>query len=250
MTDPLQPLPDTPEVAPAARAGATTMLVRSVGWLFISAGAFLLLYLVWLLWITGFETGAAQEDLLGEFEGFGQADTSGDLLAGASDDDPTLGDGDATLLDGTGIAVMEFERPGSDESIVRDKPVVIVEGTSVGALQRGPGHYVNTAMPGQDGNFVVAGHRTTYGAPFYNLEEIAPGDLIHVTMKNGDRFTYSVLDDSSGGAAAGQHIIRPTETWVLDRDPVGVGGPMLTLTTCHPRFSATYRLIVFAELVS
>ncbi len=234
------------------RSGAVTIAVRSVGWLFIAAGGFLLLYLIWLLWFTGFETRAAQEEILREFEGFGTTQSDGSLLGDPTLDDPTMGDVDAegNLLDGSALAVIEFERPGSDQRPVSDVPLGVVEGTSVSALTRGPGHYAKTSLPGGDGNFAVAGHRTTNDAPFYNLDQLVPGDLIHVTNRDGELFTYEVLDETRGGGAPGQNIVRPTETWVLDRDPIGVGGPMMTMSTCHPRWSSTYRMVIFAKLVS
>lgn len=238
-------------------------IVRSGVWglgvLLLWAGGTVLLYLVWLLWFTGVGTAQAQDELLQEFEGF---ETVEQTVEPTVDDEPTVtapetrdqsavagaSDRDEVEL-GTGVAVLEFERPGSSTRPVRDQPVVVVEGTSEAALRDGPGHYVSTADPGQEGNFAVAGHRTTYGQPFYHLDEIQPGDLVHVTARDGTRYSYEVLDGSSGDAPPGQHIIRPSETWVLGDDPRDTGGAVLTLTTCHPRFSAAYRLIVFAHLV-
>ena len=240
-----------------ASTGTTRLVrgtVRGIGILLLWSGGTLLLYVGWLLWFTGVETAQVQQDLLEEFEGFGAADAD-------AADDPTVAVG-ADDLDageqpgsgepvgvGSGIAVLEFERPGSDDPPVRDEPVVVVEGTTVRALRDGPGHYTFTADPGEQGNFAVAGHRTTYGAPFYDLDQVRPGDLVHVTVRDGTRYTYEVMGGSSGGGAPGQHIVSPRETWVLGADPQGTGGAVLTLTTCHPRFSATYRMIVFGQLV-
>jgi sortase A len=236
------------------RSAVAALAVRSFGWLLLTAGAVLLLYLVWLLWFTGFETRVEQQKILGEFEGFGVAQTDGSLLGGQGADNPTIADGDldgdGNPLDGSALAVIEFERPGSDKPPVTDVPLGVVEGTSLAALTRGPGHYASTALPGQTGNFAIAGHRTTNDAPFYNLDQLVPGDLVHVTDRAGERFTYAVLDETRGGGAPGQNIVLPTETWVLDRDPIGIGAPLMTMSTCHPRFSATYRLVIFAELVS
>lgn len=122
---------------------------------------------------------------------------------------------------------------------VQDDPLLVVEGVGVDELKRGPGHYPGTALPGQPGNFAVAGHRTTYAAPFYDLDQLRPGDRIRVTDRGGTRWTYSVV---------GQRIVAPTDVEVIGPDPLATGRATLTLTTCNPRFSAAQRLIVFAEL--
>jgi sortase A len=104
-------------------------------------------------------------------------------------------------------------------------------------LKKGPGHYPNTPFPGELGNSAIAGHRTTYGEPFRQLDELVVGDSIVVTDLLGRRFTYLVT---------GQQIVTPKDSWVVDTvDPTIA---TLTLTTCHPEFSAKQRLIVFAQL--
>lgn len=110
----------------------------------------------------------------------------------------------------------------------------IVEGTGEGQLQQGPGHYPGTPLPGEAGNSAIAGHRTTYAAPFYNLNELQPGDLIYIQTSQGI-FDYSVSYSET---------VSPTDTAVLDDTTV----PQLTLTTCNPRYSSTQRLVVVALL--
>lgn len=230
--------------------GLGRLALRGVGWLFVWLGATILLYLVWLLWFTGIGTADAQRELLDEFQGFEQAEGDDPLVVGGDEQAEAEGtDGDAGVPTGSAVALLEFERPGESRRPVRQEPLVVVEGTDVATLTNGPGHYPFTAAPGEEGNFAVAGHRTTYGQPFYDMDQLVPGDLVHVTTRDGTRHTYEVLDGTSGGGDPGQHIITPNETWVLGADPVGTGGAVLTLTTCHPRFSATYRMIVFAQLV-
>jgi sortase A len=114
--------------------------------------------------------------------------------------------------------------------------VAIVEGTDEGQLQQGPGHYLGTALPGQAGNAAIAGHRTTYGAPFYDLNALQPGDKIEVQTTQGT-FTYQVTSS---------HIVLPNNVTVLAASPE----PELTLTTCNPRYSAATRLVVTATLTS
>jgi sortase A len=110
----------------------------------------------------------------------------------------------------------------------------VVGGVGVADLRKGPGHYPQTPLPGQRGNAAIAGHRTTYGAPFYRLNELQPGDDIYVTTVQG-RFHYIV---------ATTEIVKPTEVSVL----APTLEDHLTLTTCNPRFSAATRLVVVSRL--
>ncbi len=215
-----------------------TKVIRGVGWTLIATGVVIILYLVYLLFYTNVETGQAQQQLLEEFEfEFGAID---EALPGETFESDEA-DAEAAPLDpGDAYAVIWFERPGSNQPIVHDEPLFMVEGVSLDVLRRGPGHYPDTADPGEDGNFSVSGHRTTYGAPFYNLDELQPGDEIHVIDRNRRKWVYSVIE---------QRVVAPTALWVVGPDPLGLNRPMITLTTCHPRFSASQRLIVFGELV-
>lgn len=113
----------------------------------------------------------------------------------------------------------------------------VVQGVSAGDLQMGPGHYPGTPLPGQAGNVAIAGHRTTFGAPFFELNQLVRGDLVYLTDTGGNTWVYRV-----------QH------QWVVSPSDVAVVGPTsgadLTLTTCNPRFEATSRLIVRAALAT
>jgi sortase A len=103
-------------------------------------------------------------------------------------------------------------------------------------LKRGPGHIPDTAYPGQPGNCVISGHRTTYGAPFRHIEQLAEGsEITLVTATN--RYIYEVYE---------QRIVLPTDLSVLEQG----GEPKLTLTACHPWYSAAQRIVVIARLVS
>ena len=110
----------------------------------------------------------------------------------------------------------------------------VVSGTDTDDLDKGPGHYLGTAMPGQAGNVVIAGHRTTHGAPFNRLAELAVGDPIYLTTTTGQRLTYIV--------SATPFPVSPYDVTVLNN----FGDDRLTLTTCNPEFSARQRLIVVA----
>lgn len=130
--------------------------------------------------------------------------------------------------EGTPLAEMRIPSIGVEQ--------VVFEGVTPATLRSGPGHMPWTPVPGQPGNAVISGHRTTYGAPFYDLDALAPGDVIEIDTVIGTH-TYTVRE---------QVIVSPTDVWVTEPRQ----GAWLTLTTCHPRLSARERLIVFAELTS
>jgi sortase A len=110
----------------------------------------------------------------------------------------------------------------------------LVQGTDSASLEKGPGHYPGTALPGLGQTVAIAGHRTTYLAPFRHIDALRPGNRIVVNMPYG-RFTYVVQF---------RRIVAPTALWVT-RD---VGYDRLVLSACNPLFSAAQRIIVFARL--
>ena len=111
----------------------------------------------------------------------------------------------------------------------------VIEGTDLGSLRRGPGHYPETPLPGEPGTVAIAGHRTTYGAPFREIDQLDPGDRIVVDMPDG-RFVY-----------------RVERTVIVDDQDLSVLEPAgyrrLLLSACHPLYSAAQRIIVFAREV-
>jgi len=112
----------------------------------------------------------------------------------------------------------------------------VVEGVGIDDLKRGPGHYPETPLPGQAGNASIAGHRTTYGQPFHNVDRLGDGDQILVTTRQGT-FVYRV--DSV-------KIVNPSQSEVLlpTKDPAGNLEDRITLTACHPKYSAKQRIII------
>jgi sortase A len=129
--------------------------------------------------------------------------------------------------EGGQLAVMRVPSVGLD--------AVVFSGVSRETLQKGPGLVPGTPMPGQPGNAVISGHRTTYGRPFYDFDLLEPGDRIEMETAIGTH-VYEVRDS---------FIVAPDDVWVTDDKP----GGWLTLTTCNPKFSARERLIITAELV-
>jgi sortase A len=111
---------------------------------------------------------------------------------------------------------------------------IVVKGSQPGDLHQGPGFYDDTALPGMPGTSAIAGHRTTYGAPFRHLDGVKPGDAIRVEMPYA-AFTYRVER---------ARIVEPTALWVIRRARYD----RLVLSACHPLFSAAQRLVVFARL--
>jgi sortase A len=112
---------------------------------------------------------------------------------------------------------------------------VVVHGTEDGTLRKGPGHYPATPLPGAPGTVAIAGHRTTYGAPFRNVDRLRRGDEIEVRMPYAT-LTYEVRRT---------RIVGPDALWVTRR----VSQDRLVLTACHPLYSAAQRVVVFARLV-
>ena len=111
---------------------------------------------------------------------------------------------------------------------------VVVQGTEAAMLRKGPGHYPDSPLPGARGTVAIAGHRTTYGAPFRDVDNLDRGERIELRMPYG-RFTYRVERT---------RIVAPTATWVTRR----VSYDRLVLTACHPLYSAAQRIVVFARL--
>jgi len=112
---------------------------------------------------------------------------------------------------------------------------VVVAGTGTSDLRRGPGHYPGTPLPGARGTVAIAGHRTTYGAPFRKLDKVNKGDRIEVRMPYGT-FVYRVEQ---------KRIVAPTALWVTRRTSYD----RLILSACHPLYSAAQRIVVFARLI-
>ncbi len=131
---------------------------------------------------------------------------------------------------GTGDAIGQIAIPTLGASYT------VVQGTDTASLEEGPGHYPGTAFPGLGQTVAIAGHRTTYLAPFRQVNALKPGDRIVLTMPYG-RFTYDVQYTK---------IVLPTALWVIRN----VGYERLVLSACNPLYSAAQRIIVFAKLKS
>ncbi len=213
----------------------------------------------WYLWGTGFLTAGDQARLADQFQerllatsdvtalplGDEAADAAAEIVVSVAWDDPVIQVVNGlpaqleAIPDLAGVVPEQAPQPG--EALGRivipkaDVDWIVVEGVTPEDLRMGPGHIRGSAMPGQVGNTVISGHRTTNGAPFYHLDRLEFGDTITVESLIGTH-TYEVVET---------RIVQPSDTWVATQWE----GSWLTLTTCTPRFSSSSRLIVFARLI-
>ncbi len=198
------------------------------GWM-RDIGLILIAFAAWQLWGTSIEQSQAQQMLRQQFTSHlpstpAAATTAvGPALISAAVTVPTPPEGSV-------VGRLRIPAIGVDQ--------YVVEGTSEGDLSKGPGHYIGTSMPGQAGNVAIAGHRTTYGAPFNNLNALKVGDQISLTSNSGEQLTYVV--------SATPVAVSPKDVAVLNSG----ADNRLTLTTCNPRFSSSQRLVAVADLTT
>jgi sortase A len=260
--------------------------VGNLGKVLIATGLLMFGFVAYQLWGTGIETARAQSALKNEFQELIEqrqtdpptlvdaASSDGDpAQSDASDDaptDPAQSDTSSASNGSTGVVVSDAS-PAADGSgsvgdttatdtplipvdqdippIFRGDPLalleipaigrsdIVVPGVSLNDLKDGPGHYPETPLPGQLGNASIAGHRTTYGAPFFDVDDLVPGDELIVTMLTGDQFVYEVT---------GIEIVSASDYWVVTTtDPTKAE---LTLTSCHPKYTARDRIVVHSVL--
>lgn len=261
----------------------TSRILGALGRFFITTGIVILLFVGYQLWGTGLQEASAQNDLESEFDELletvettpstAPSTTSTTTTSTAPVDSSTTTVAASVPEAGGSLTISDPElaaklyREGG-QAIARmsipaiDVGKVVVAGVSVEDLRNGPGHYSSTVFPGQVGNSGVAGHRTTYGAPFNRIDELLPGDEIRVRTVQGDH-VYRVMPAGEayarelvggmsdfvipeGNEGLGHIIVGPEATWVLGN----FGDNRITLTACHPKYSARERIIVAAELVT
>lgn len=214
---------------------AVRTVVRGLGQTLITVGAVLLLFCVYELWVTNLVTAREQSRLADDL----RSSWAEPVQRPAAEASAGAVASPVAVELGSGVAVLRIPRLGQGWN---DAPPVVVEGTAVEDLKKGPGRLVGTAQPGEIGNLVISGHRTTYGAPFADLDQLAPGDA--VVVESRDRwYTYRVT---------GTEIVSPSAVEVtlpVPKQPgVAPTEAVLTLTTCHPRYSARERMVVSAVL--
>lgn len=217
-------------------------IARGIGQTLVTAGLVVLLFVVYAVWVTDLLTAQRQGELSDELQQQWDDPTAGNTFSGQPID----------VAVGEPFAVVHIPRLGEEYSRV------VLEGTGTEELAEGPGHYVDTAMPGEQGNFSIAGHRVGRGSPFLDLDRMRPGDPIVVETAEG-WYVYRVLGDPATGDFAtpvgipGQQVVTPEQVDVISPTPdsppeVPASGAYLTLTTCHPKYSARQRLVIHAQL--
>ena len=259
----------------------TSAIIGGIGRTLITLGCLTLAFAGFQLWGTGIAENRAQNGLeddfqtnrlayarfaeerglsIGEVGGSGEPKTIVLARPGEEGDgpggEPQIGeletDEPRSSTDGTPVEAVPDElrpRPGEALGVIRIPKIkvnkVVIAGTLRDDLRQGPGHYANTSLPGQAGNAAIAGHRTTYGAPFGDIDQLDPGDQI-ITETFQGTFYYEVLPQTtSDGNVSGHAIVTPYDVQVLD----DYGDNRLTLTACHPKYSARQRIVVQAKLI-
>jgi sortase A len=201
----------------------------------IIVGLLMFLFVGYQLWGTGIEEAQSQNKLENRFSEIAVSTitTPSTSLAPSTSEPPVV----TTVAPPKPIVINE-----GDPIAIIEMPTIgvtkyVVAGVQTADLKKGPGHYPATPFPGELGNASIAGHRTTYGEPFRHLDDLNIGDPIVITDLLGRQFTYLVSN---------QQVVEANDSWVVaTTDPTKA---ILTLTTCHPEFSAKQRLIVSAEL--
>ena len=221
-------------------------VLRGIGQTLITAGLVVLLFVVYEVWITNLFAAQEQKDVRNAFQK--------EIVQGK---DPLLalpGSKDPTIGLGTGIANLYIPRLGKDFHFT------IVQGSVVptdAQLEKGPAHYKDTQLPGQVGNFAMAGHRVGKGEPFLNLDQLRAGDAV-IVETGSDWYVYRVKGQQNGltkkdsDGIPGREIVSPSDGNVLLPKPDHQGETptesLLTMTTCHPKFTAQKRMIVYAAM--
>lgn len=238
-----QPAPATPRRRPL------DTVLTVVGELLITAGVLLGLFVVWQLFYTDVQSGRIQDAALEELPWFETPPAVEDASGGSASTVPLISEADkhftpegaptvAEPATGDVFATMYVPRWGGDYV----KP--IAQGVSRKTVldRLGIGHYPGRAMPGEIGNFAVAGHRTTYGKPFADVDLLQQGDALIVQTAEA-WFVYRVTT---------WEIVRPTHIDSIAANPFDPHAAptqaLITLTTCHPKFSAAQRWVVHGEL--
>jgi sortase A len=212
--------------------------VQVAGWALIWSGLLVFGYIGWQIYITDLINARVQ------------AEAAEGLRSGLSASDPDADSIDSGEFLGSDLPAgfPAFVDYYSEEAVAHGEPfafitipaigldsVVVYEGVDRETLKNGPGHMESTPLPGQVGNAVLSGHRTTYGRPFFDFDLLESGDRVEVEAGTGVH-VYEVRES---------RVVDPTDVWVTDPRP----GGWLTLTTCEPKFSARQRLVVWAEMV-
>lgn len=220
-------------------------VVRGIGQTLMTVGVVLLLFVFYTLYVTNLFAAQDQNQLADDLSTRWSVPAASQPAADPAQSPPAPGEPapaepPQVAVPDLGEAYARLYLPSLGRGT--DRPLVAVQGVSTADLQKGPGHLPDTASPGDVGNTVFSGHRTTYGAPFADLGELGQGQAVVVETRT-DFYTYTVT---------GTQIVAPTAVEVTFPVPGARGRAptqrLLTLTTCNPKYSARQRLIIRGEL--
>lgn len=244
-----------PGRAPMSGGDKVRLVLRGIGQTMITLGVVVLLFAVYEVWITNIFAHRAQAKVAHALRNEWQH---------GQDPLPLPGSDVSAIPVGAGIAVLYIPRLGADYHFT------IVQGSIIptdAQLEKGPAHYADTALPGQVGNFAVAGHRVGKGEPFLNIDKLRAGDAVIVETKS-HWYVYRVKGSPAGSdpqndtvdadgipgreivgpdglASDGESVLNPVPDHPFTTKPTEA---LMTMTTCHPKFTATHRMILHAAL--
>ena len=208
-------------------------VIRGLSELLVTLGAVVLLFVAYLLWGTALRASSAQHQLSSELnQQWASVNARGHTAIRPAQPEQL------SLVTGQPFAYIRIPAFGAHWRFT------LIQGTALAQLNVSPGHVPGTQLPGQVGNFAVAGHRVTAGNPFWSLPSLKDGDLVYIDTKL-NTYTYRVT---------GQHTVLPTDTAVVDPVPGHPGQRptqrLITMITCNPAWTGTHRVIVTGTLVS
>jgi sortase A len=245
--------PPPPARAPMTFGDKVRFVLRGIGQTLITSGIVVLLFVVYEVWITNIFAARNNRHQITALKNEWSHDTVDPLLLPNG--------GVSTIKVGTGIGILYVPRLGKDYHFA------IVQGDRTpndNQLEQGTAHYGSTQLPGQLGNFAVAGHRVGKGEPFLNIDKLRSGDAVIVETKTW-WYVYRVKGSPTGGnpesdtkdadGLPGREIVDPSDGNVLFPVPDHPNVPLakaterlMTMTTCHPKFTASHRMIVYSVL--
>ena len=211
--------------------------VLVLGWALVWSGLLLFGYVGWQLFVTDLLNAGQQAEATGALRTeFSRPSPEPEVIApddqeppGEQEPEPIEYFPEERVETGEAFGFLTIPRIGLED-------IVVYEGVDRETLKKGPGHMGRTPLPGQPGNAVISGHRTTYGRPFFDFDLLELGDTVEIETATGTH-VYEVREIE---------VVEPTDVWVTDHRE----GGWLTMTTCEPKFSARQRLVIWAEMVA
>lgn len=222
-----------------------TKIIKIVTFVFIGTGVLFLLYSN----ITNIISGAKEIGILSRWEeqkgtSLEEEVTSEEVIGKDGEESNIILDEPESLSDNTEKEIINYDNLTAEDFLPLkiiipkiDLEWIVNEGSDRQTLKEGPGHIIETPLPGDVGRCTISGHRTTYGAPFNKIDDLVEGDLIYLETIKGQIFTYVMTE---------LEIVYPKDVYILE----GTEKRELLLTSCYPEYSAAERIILISELIS